>query len=333
MSSHPQIPSPLLTKPTPLSPRRVLVLCGGWSAEREVSLVSGQGVAESLTRLGHGVEILDAPRDLAHLVHAVRHAFDAKGPEIIFNILHGRDGEDGVIQGVLNLLDIPYTFSGVLGSALAMNKSFSRAIVQHYGILCAEGEILRWDAYKAQPFSFFPHVLKPLGEGSSFGVHFVETPAAQDALVDQLKQTWCYGDSVLVERYIPGREIQVAVINDTAVGAVELCFEGPIFSYTAKYVEGHAQHLIPAPLSPTAYARVLGIAEDAHRILGCKNISRSDFRYDATQGADGTFYFLETNTQPGFTPISLVPDIAKKTLGWSYDDVVTQVLSQAKCPQ
>lgn len=321
--------SPLLQKPrTPPSPRKVLVLWGGWSAEREVSFSSGAGVIQALKKLGHQVESLDPPRALDHMIPLILQSFQGQGPHVIFNILHGRDGEDGVIQGVLNLLNIPYTFSGVLGSALAMNKGVARDIVSSHGIRCPQGQVVSVTDYLST-CTFFPHVCKPLGEGSTVGVQLIQNIEEQKKAVKE----WDYGPHVLVEQYIPGREIQVAVFGGVAIGAVDIRFTGPIFSYEAKYVEGHAQHLIPAPLEPKAYQEALQMAEVAHKVLQCRGVTRTDFRYDDTGGEPGKLFYLETNPQPGLTPLSLVPEIAQKTQGWSYEEVVQWILEDATCPK
>ncbi len=317
-----------LKKPTlPISSRRVLVIAGGWSAERDISVQSGQNVAHALKNLGHCVEVFDPPRALEAFATGINRSFGNQGPEIIFNILHGHDGEDGVVQGLLHLTGIPYTFSGVLGSALAMHKGISRQIAIAQGVQCPEGEVLSQATYLSKPWHFFPHVCKPLGEGSTFGVTYVENPEMQKRAFSH----WSYGKDVLVERYIPGREIQVAVFNGQAMGAVEIRFQDKIFSYDAKYTEGKAQHLIPAPLHPQAYQQVLQMAETMHRALYCRGVTRSDFRYDDRKGEAGEFFYIETNSQPGMTAISLVPDIARNQ-GWTYEEVVQWILEDAICP-
>jgi D-alanine-D-alanine ligase len=320
--------SELLRPKLPVKPRNVLVLMGGWSAEREVSLSSGQGVMRALKALGHSAESFDPPRDVLALAQGIQASFNHQGPDIIFNILHGHEVEDGILQGVLNLMGIPYTFSGVLGSSLAMNKGVARDIVGSCGVRCPEGEVLSVSQYKTTPWTFFPHVMKPLTEGSTVGVQMVSSFAEQVSLAD----AWTYGDQVLVERYIPGREIQVAVFGGVATGALEITFKGPIFSYEAKYTEGKAQHLCPAPVPPEVYQDVLKMAETAYRALRCSGVVRSDFRYDDTVKDPGVLYFLETNTQPGMTSLSIVPDIMK-TQGWSYEDVVQWIIEDASCPK
>jgi D-alanine-D-alanine ligase len=321
------MPQSLLKKPSPpFKSKKVLVLAGGWSKEREVSLSSGQGVMEALKNLGHRGEFFDPPRSLLDLIYGIESSFDGQGPEIIFNILHGHEVEDGILQGVLTLLNRPYTFSNVLGSALSMHKGIARDILSTRGVRCPEGGVVALKEYP-EKITFFPHVCKPLGEGSTMGVHFVSSPQEQEKVFNE----WVYGHELLVERYIPGREIQVAVFGGIAMGAVEITFEGPIFSYEAKYVKGLAQHLVPAPLPLQAYEEVLHLAELAHDALQCKGVTRSDFRYHETQGGLGTFYYLETNCQPGMTPLSLVPEIAAAVANWSYEDVVQWILEEALC--
>jgi D-alanine-D-alanine ligase len=316
-----------LKKPRyPVVPLKVAVLMGGWSPERAVSLTSGRGVCGALQALGHQVFPVDPERDLEWLAKQLKTCAAGGKPDVVFNILHGPPGENGVIQGVLELLELPYTFSGVLASALAMDKGKSRAIATTAGLRCPQGMILSKQAYQDAGVSFFPHVVKPLQEGSTVGVTWVGTPQDQQTALSG----WAFGEDVLVERYIPGREIQVAVLNGKALGAVEIRFDGPIFSYEAKYTSGKAIHLVPAPMDPVSYEGVLEMAETIHQALGCKGATRSDFRYDDTQGEPGVLYYLETNTQPGMTPLSLVPEIAAY-FGWSYEDLVQWILEDGLC--
>ncbi|WP_052545765.1 D-alanine--D-alanine ligase [Candidatus Hepatobacter penaei] len=302
---------------------RVLVLQGGWSSEREVSLASGKGVQTALRNLGHEVEALDPPRHVRAILEGIEQSFGGRGPEIIFNILHGLEVEDGTLQGVLTLVGIPYTFSGVSASVVAMHKGLSRLLMQEVGVMCPPGRTLSLDDYAACDWPY-PHVVKPLGEGSSVGVFLVEK--AQDK--QNVVSSWSFGPQVLVEDYIPGREIQVAVFAGQAMGAVELCFPGPIFDYEAKYTAGMTQHIIP-PDVPTEVLEVMyAWAERAHHTLGCRGITRTDFRYNPEAAVGYQVFFLETNTQPGFTDISLVPDIAR-VYGWSYEEVITFLLDQA----
>lgn len=298
--------------------KHVVVLMGGWSAEREVSLVSGRAVAEALGKRGYRVSELDVKRDVAGTLAQLK-------PDVAFNALHGRVGEDGCIQGLLEVLGIPYTHSGVLASALAMNKPVAKTLFERAGIRCPEGQVVRFRALKkAAPFAP-PYVLKPLNEGSSVGVRIVFGTQELDALAE-----WPFGEDVLVERYVPGREIQVAVMGERALGAIEIRPKGTFYDYEAKYTEGKAQHLMPAPIAPDAYQEALMLALEAHRTLGCRGVSRADLRYDDTAGEPGRFYMLEINTQPGMTPLSLVPEIAAHA-GIRFGELVSWLVEEARC--
>lgn len=276
--------------------QHVAVLMGGWSAEREVSLVSGRAVMQALGELGYRVTPIDVGRDLAVVLGEVK-------PDVAFNALHGRWGEDGAVQGLLEVLNIPYTHSGVLASAVAMDKPVAKHLFAGAGIPCAEGVVVTRDSFLASEPLPRPFVVKPLNEGSSVGVHIVQPGDNWTGRCDQ----WPLPPRVLVERYIPGREIQVAVMDGKALGAIEIRPKQGFYDYAAKYTAGLAEHLMPAPIAKSAYERVLDFAERAHRELGCRGVTRADFRYD--EDADA-FYILEINTQPGMTPLSLVPEIA-----------------------
>lgn len=305
-------------------PKHIAVLMGGWSSEREVSLASGKGVSEALTRLGYKVTPVDVGHDVAAVLAKLR-------PDVAFNALHGRFGEDGCIQGVLEVLEIPYTHSGVMASAVAMDKQMSKLVFAEDGLPLAEGRVVtKQEAIKGEVLPR-PYVIKPVNEGSSVGVHIV----FNDSNFHLNENNWPFGDKVLVERYIPGREIQVAVWGEgkdaKALGAIEIRPKGLFYDYEAKYTEGKADHLMPAPLSKADYALVLEYAERAHRALGCRGVSRTDFRYDDTAG-DGTgkFYVLEINNQPGMTPLSLAPEIAAHA-GIGYDALVERLVREARC--
>ncbi len=290
--------------------RHIAVLMGGWSAEREVSLVSGKAVSKALGELGFSVSEIDVQRDIASVLARLK-------PDVAFNALHGRWGEDGAIQGLLEILNIPYTHSGVLASAVAMDKPVAKHLFAGVGIPCAEGRVLsRDDLLQAEPMAR-PFVVKPLNEGSSVGVHIVQ-PGVDWDLSDTPAR-------VLVERYIPGREIQVAVMDGRALGAIEIRPKSGFYDYAAKYTAGLAVHVMPAPLATKAYDRVLDYAERAHRVLGCRGVTRSDFRYHE---AEDEFYILETNTQPGMTPLSLVPEIAAHK-GISFANLVAWLVDDA----
>jgi len=280
--------------------RHVAVLMGGWSAEREVSLVSGAAVVEALKARDYEVSAIDVGHTIAATLTDLK-------PDVCFNALHGRFGEDGCIQGVLETIGIPYTHSGVLASALAMDKPAAKKIFEAAGIQCAEGSVVHRDQVLAGDIMDAPYVIKPMNEGSSVGVLIV-TDGANAKPFDH--EAWHYGEEVLIERYIPGREIQVAVMGDRALGAIEIVPKKQFYDYEAKYSDGFAEHLMPAPINPGAYDEMLRQAQLAHDELGCRGVTRSDFRYDDTAGEPGEIYLLETNTQPGMTPLSLAPEIA-----------------------
>ena len=299
--------------------KHVAVLMGGFSAEREVSLVSGEAVTKALKEEGYRVTPVDVGRDVAAVLSALK-------PDIAFNALHGRFGEDGCIQGVLEFLQLPYTHSGVLASAIAMHKPTAKRVFATAGLPCPEGEVLlRHQVLKGglKP----PFVIKPLNEGSSVGVRIIFDG---DNLAPLEGANWPFGDEVLVERYIPGREIQVAVMGDRALGAIEIRPQGRFYDYEAKYTAGRAVHLMPAPIDPDAYERALDIALTAHRIIGCRGVSRADLRYDDTAGEPGDFYLLEINTQPGMPPPSPVPEIAAN-VGVGFGAVVRWLVENARC--
>lgn len=301
--------------------KHVAVLMGGFSAEREVSLSSAKGAIKALESLGHKVTPVDVTRDMAKLIADL-----TPKPDVIVNVLHGRWGEDGCIQGLLEMLDIPYTHSGVLSSALAMNKVYARFICERFEIQVPPGKVVTIEEFKKGHPIEPPYVIKPIGEGSSVGVHIVQK--GDNYLPTE--ERWTFGNEVLVEKYIPGREIQVAVIAGKAIGAIEIRPKSGFYDYEAKYTDGKADHIMPAPIHPDAYEKIMRIAEDAHRAMGCKGVSRSDFRYDDTQGEPGEIYFLEINNQPGMTPLSLVPEIAAYS-GITYPQLMQLMLEDATC--
>jgi D-alanine-D-alanine ligase len=302
--------------------KRVAVLMGGFSVERDVSLSSAQGVLKALQELGYESIPIDVTRDMADLVRNL----EIHKPDVVLNILHGRWGEDGCIQGLLEMMSIPYSHSGVLGSALSMNKVVARKICQAHGIRIPEGEVAQLADICAGRVMKPPYVIKPIGEGSSLGVHIILGEKEAHPLVHQ----WSFEDEVLIERYIPGREIQVAVLGGKARGAIEICPNNGFYDYEAKYTDGKAVHHMPAPIPSSIYAQVLEWAEIAHKVLECRGVSRSDFRYDDTQGEPGQLYYLETNPQPGLTPLSLVPEIVAHE-GMSYAQLVQWMVEDASC--
>ncbi len=297
----------------------VAVLMGGWSAERDVSLASGEACAAALERCGYEVSRVDVSRDVASVLQNLR-------PDVCFIALHGRFGEDGTMQGLLEILGIPYTHSGVMASAVAMDKPVAKKLFADVGLKVADGRIMTRQQILAGEEYPAPLVIKPLNEGSSVGVTILlenENRALKDI-------PWSFGNEVLVETYIPGREIQVAVMGDQALGAVEIRPLGRFYDYEAKYTEGKAEHLMPAPLEKAQYDAVLEMALKAHEVLGCRGVSRSDFRLFDTPEGDGEFYILETNTQPGMTELSLVPEIAQYE-GISFEDLVRWIVEDASC--
>ncbi len=298
----------------------VAVLMGGWSSEREVSLSSGRAVAKALRDEGYRVSEVDVGRDVASVLAQLK-------PDVAFNALHGPYGEDGKIQGLLEIMGIPYTHSGVLASSIAIDKPKAKHVWADLGLPLAEGKVVRRATLIAGPVLPKPYVIKPLNEGSSVGVHIVfegdNYQPANDA-------DWHFGDEVLVERYIPGREVQVAVMGDEVLGAIEIKPQGRFYDYEAKYTDGKAQHLMPAPIHASAYAQVCDLALQAHRGLGCRGVTRSDWRYDDTAGEPGRFYLLEINTQPGMTPLSLVPEIAAHK-GIGFNRLVRWMVEDAGC--
>ncbi|PHQ69810.1 MAG: D-alanine--D-alanine ligase [Sneathiella sp.] len=299
--------------------KHVAVLMGGWSAEREVSMNSGIGCAEALKACGYQVTSIDAGRNIAEVLAKVK-------PDVCFNALHGRYGEDGFIQGLLEIMGIPYTHSGVLASAVAMDKPVAKHLFADAGLTCAEGKIFtRKDIENGASYPK-PFVVKPLNEGSSVGVTII----LDNENMSLADLPWTFGEKVLVETYIPGREIQVAVMGDVALGAVEIKPLGRFYDYEAKYTAGKASHLMPAPIPEEDYAEVLRQGLVAHQALGCRGVSRSDFRFDDTGDGPGKLYILETNTQPGMTSLSLVPEIAAYT-GMNFEELVRWIVEDASC--
>lgn len=307
--------------------QHVAVLMGGQSAEREVSLSSGRACAKALGE-NYRVTEIDFTGDVAALVQALT---GEDAPEAVFNALHGRFGEDGSMQGLLDLLRVPYTHSGIRASAHAMDKAASRTLYTRIGLRVALGMVLPFgQATAAFPA---PYVLKPVAEGSSVGVHIV---LAGDNRA--LPADWAFGDSVLVEEYIPGRELTCAVLEDeagkpAALDVLEIRPRDAFYTYDSKYADGGSVHLVPAPVPPAIAQECRTASLAAHRALGCRGVSRSDFRYDDSRvpGApDGRLYILETNTQPGMTATSLVPEIAAHA-GVSFPELVARLVEGAAC--
>jgi len=302
--------------------KRVLVLMGGWSAEREVSLVSGRAVAAGLREHGYAVTEHDLKRDgLGALMAALRPA-----PEVVFNALHGRFGEDGTVQGFLELLGVPYTHSGVLASALAMHKPTAKRLFAAAGLRCPEGNVLTPDELDRGDPRPRPFVVKPSNEGSSVGVRIVR---AGDNLPPG-SSLWPGTSELLVEQYIPGRELTVAVMDGRALAVTELRPKSGFYDYEAKYTGGRTDHIIPASLPAPVAEAALEMARAAHEALGCRGVSRADLRYDDSVGGTEGLYLLEVNTQPGMTPLSLVPEQAAH-VGIAFPDLVARMVESARC--
>jgi D-alanine-D-alanine ligase len=303
--------------------KRAAVLMGGWSAEREVSLVSGRECANALEELGYEVNRIDVSRDLGALVAAL-----SPKPDVVFNALHGRGGEDGTVQGVLETLRVPYTHSGVVASAIAMHKPLAKCVFAAAGLPLAESKVVTRAALLEKDPLPRPFVVKPMNEGSSVGVHIVRE--GDNAWRVEIGR-WDHGDEIMIERYVPGREITVAVMGNRALGALEIRpIANAMYDYESKYAPGGSEHIMPAPVHPKAYEDALEISRRAHRALGCRGVSRADLRYDDTAGEPGRMVLLEINTQPGMTPTSLVPDIAKYN-GIGFVELVRWIVENAAC--
>ncbi|HKO09497.1 MAG TPA: D-alanine--D-alanine ligase [Alphaproteobacteria bacterium] len=302
--------------------KEVAVLMGGWSAEREVSLVTGKACAKALAEAGYAVREIVVERNPRKLIDALE-----PRPDAVFNALHGRWGEDGTIQALLDLLELPYTHSGLLASALAMNKPMAKRLFGMAGIPVVEGKVVPRERVLAGDVMARPYVVKPLAEGSSVGVHIVKRG---DNTLPFERGRWPYGDEVLVERYIPGRELTVTVMGEKALAVTELRPDEGFYDYTHKYTDGRTSHLIPAPVPDAIAKACMDYALSAHKTLGCRGVSRADFRYDDTRGEPGQVFLLEINTQPGMTPLSLVPEQAAY-LGMSFAQLVSWMVENAKC--
>ena len=302
----------------------VAVLMGGLSSEREVSLRSGAACADALEDQGYRVSRVDAGRDVGERLTELR-------PDVCFNALHGRYGEDGCIQGLLETMGIPYTHSGVLASALAMHKERAKAVLAAAGVPAAESLVVsRAEAARAHAMPP-PYVIKPPTEGSSVGVFIVREDQAHPP--QELTSTdWTLGEELMIERYIPGRELTCAVMGEEALGVIEIRpAEGLAFyDYDAKYAPGGSIHVLPAPLKPNVYQLVQKLSLAAHRALGCRGVSRSDFRYDDRPEGTGELICLEVNTQPGMTSTSLVPELAAHA-GRSFGELVRWIVEDATC--
>ncbi|MGF0538578.1 D-alanine--D-alanine ligase [Agrobacterium sp. ES01] len=303
--------------------KHVAVLMGGFSSERPVSLASGESCAAALEAEGYRVTRVDVGRDVAAVLADLR-------PDVAFNALHGPYGEDGTVQGVLEYLQIPYTHSGVLASALAMDKGQAKVVAAAAGVPVAEAKILmRHDIGRAHPIEP-PYVVKPVSEGSSFGVVIVQEGQSHPPQV-LTSSEWRYGDRVMVERYVAGRELTCAVMDGNALGVTEIVPKGHAFyDYDSKYVVGGSEHVLPAKISLNIYQKIQEFAVKAHQAVGCRGVSRSDFRFDDRLSEDGELIWLEVNTQPGMTPTSLVPEMAAHA-GYTFGEFLRWMVEDASC--
>ena len=299
--------------------KHVAILMGGWSTERDVSISSGLACAQALRSSGFQVTKIDVDRNISSVLAKLK-------PDVCFNALHGPIGEDGNIQGLLNIMGIPYTHSGVQASAIAMDKIRTKEICSKAGLSCPDGSSLSRNDISLLELEKRPFVIKPKSQGSSIGVHIVRP---KDNYIPFLKK-WSYGEELVIEKFIPGRELTVGVLNGIALCVTEITSERGFYDYNAKYEPGGSKHIIPADLPDKIVRKALDQAVVAHKTLGCRGITRSDFRYDDTDGDLGDLYFLEINTQPGMTSTSLVPEQASYA-GMTFSELLIQLLEAAEC--
>ncbi len=293
---------------------------GGWSAEREVSLRSGRACADALLRVGYQVTPIDVGRDIAAILDTVK-------PDVALNVLHGRPGEDGTLQGMLEILGIPYSHSGVMASAVAMQKDIAKELLRAADVPVPEGLVAsRLEVAKKHVLPP-PYVIKPVAEGSSVGVFIVAEDHAHPPQ-ELTRPDWAYGDRLIVEKFIPGKELTCAVMGEEALGVIEIVPTVRFYDYEAKYAPGGSKHVLPAPVSPIVYQLTRRLAVAAHRALGCRGVSRADFRYDDRIEGTGGLVCLEVNTQPGMTETSLVPELAAHA-GITFDELVRWMVEDA----
>ena len=318
--------------------KNVAVLMGGWSAEREVSLVSGGAVCKALTELGHQVQQIDVSKDVVSLVQALTGQKGNAKPDIAFNALHGRGGEDGTLQGLLDMIGLPYTHSGLLASAIAMDKPAMKAVAAQAGVRCAADRIVTRKEIAEKGFPLpLPFVIKPINEGSSVGVHVVKTQQVLDeSLADVESDKWTFGERVMIEAYVAGHELTVAVLGDgdeaKALGVTELRpVNHEFYDYKAKYSAGETEHIVPAPIPQNIYDEAMRQAVLSYRAAGCQGAARADFRWDDTKPGTEGIVFLELNTQPGMTPLSLLPEQAGYA-GMSFNTLIQWMLDHPTWP-
>ena len=299
----------------------VAVLMGGWSAEREVSLMSGAGIAEALESLGHRVTRIDMGRDVAQKLAEAR-------PDIVFNALHGTPGEDGTVQGMMDLMGLTYTHSGMVTSVIAIDKELTKQALVPHGVRMPAGTIVESESLYAGDPMARPYVVKPVNEGSSVGVAIVTQGGNYgDPIGRETEGPWKHFDRLLAEPFIRGRELTVAVLGEEALAVTELQPKSGFYDYDAKYTDGLTDHVCPAQVPEPIAQAAMAMALKAHRLLGCRGCSRSDFRWDDEKGEEG-LYLLEVNTQPGMTPLSLVPEQARYR-GMSYAELVQKIVDEA----
>jgi len=293
---------------------------GGWSAEREVSLRSGKTCADAAEKAGYRVSRVDVDREIAARLRALK-------PDVALNVLHGRPGEDGTLQGLLEILAIPYSHSGVLASALAIQKDIAKTVLKAAGIPVPGGRLVaRADAARAHALPK-PYVIKPVAEGSSVGVFIVSEDQTHPPQ-ELTRPDWTFGETLLAEPFIAGKELTCGVMGDKALGVIEVVHMLKFYDYEAKYAPGGSKHLLPAPIAPDVYEEVQRLSVAAHQALGCRGVTRADFRYDDSKpGIEGLFC-LEVNTQPGMTETSLVPDMATHA-GIAFEELVRWMIEDA----
>ncbi|MEM6711058.1 MAG: D-alanine--D-alanine ligase [Pseudomonadota bacterium] len=303
--------------------KHIAVLMGGWSSERPVSLSTGEACADALEAAGYVVTRVDVDRAIASRLSELQ-------PDVAFNALHGPYGEDGTIQGLLEVLGIPYTHSGVMASALAMNKDRAKVVMSDAGVPITKHVRTTRSEAAASHVMTPPYVIKPVCEGSSFGVLIVSEDMAHPPQ-ELYRDDWPYGDDLMAERYIAGRELTCAVMGDVALGIIDIVPQGQSFyDYDSKYRDGGSQHILPAEVPTDVYAKVQSYSLQAHQALGCRGVTRADFRYDDRAMGTGDLICLEVNTQPGMTPTSLVPEIAEHA-GHSFEELVSWMVEDASC--
>lgn len=300
--------------------KHVAVLMGGWSSERDVSLRSGEACAKAAERAGYRVTRVDVARDVATVLDRLK-------PDAALNLLHGRPGEDGTIQGILEILGIPYSHSGVQASSLAMKKDLAKVMLAAAGVPVPQGKTVSRLVAAKEHVLPRPYVIKPIAEGSSVGV-FIVTDNHDHPPQELFREDWSFGELVLCETFIPGKELTCAVVKDKATEVIEIVPKVRFYDYEAKYAPGGSEHVLPAPIAPDVYRAVQELTVAAHNALGCRGVTRADFRYDDSKPGIEGLACLEVNTQPGMTETSLVPELAAYA-GISFENLVQWMIEDA----